>query len=265
VPIPENAQAIWNFLIAQGFTSNAAAGIEGNIEQESGGDPTAGTNPPGAGLIQILGDPGGSLSSELAKTMQYIKANGSVSDINANSPNPASSALYFSTKYERPDPALANNQNREASAVEVANAAASGNWPVGTASTPSSASTTSASGIPNPFGITSDIFGNIGSDIFTGLTNGILKALGLPSLKDLFERAALIVLGFVLLIIGIHLMSGGTGSSQPINITTNETADSTTTTRRVNAGPVKHTKTTKVAKEGKGVGAGEAMEAAAVA
>ena len=129
MPVPQNAEAIWHYLIGQGFTPNAAAGILGNMEQESGGNPMAGSNPPGRGLIQILGDPGGSLETELGRTMAYIRRNGSVADINAHASSPSSAAEYFSTKYERPDPAAANNPNRMASADAVASAARSGRWP----------------------------------------------------------------------------------------------------------------------------------------
>ena len=136
MPVPQNAQAIYTFLTGQGFTPNAAAGILGNIEQESGGNPEE----QGGGLIQILGQAGGTLTEQLAATMKYILANGSVADINAHATTPQDAALYFSTAYERPNAALANNANREASALAVAQAAQSGNWPKGTAT----ATTTSA-------------------------------------------------------------------------------------------------------------------------
>lgn len=195
MPVPQNAQAIWNFLTGQGFSSNAAAGIEGNIEQESGGDPTAGSNPPGAGLIQILGDSGGSLSSELSKTMAYIKANGSVSDINANSASPAASALYFSNKYERPAPATANNSNRENSAEETFQAAQSGNWPAGSTSSP--ASTT---------GILSNPLGTAVEPILSWVGNQLLTKLGVSDLKDAMERLGLILLGVALVILGLNML-----------------------------------------------------------
>jgi hypothetical protein len=127
--IPENAKAIYTFLTGAGFSPNAAAGILGNIEQESGGNPES----PSGGLIQILGQSGGSLKEQLQATMAYIRANGSVKDINAHATSPSAAALYFSTKYERPNASLANNQNRVASAELVAKAAASGKWPKGTA------------------------------------------------------------------------------------------------------------------------------------
>jgi hypothetical protein len=127
--IPENAKPIYTFLTGAGFSPNAAAGILGNIEQESGGNPES----PSGGLIQILGQSGGSLKEQLQATMTYIRANGSVKDINAHATSPSAAALYFSTKYERPNAALANNQNRVASAELVAKAAESGKWPKGTA------------------------------------------------------------------------------------------------------------------------------------
>jgi hypothetical protein len=131
MPIPQNAEAIWTFLIKQGFSSNAAAGILGNIEQESGGNPEE----QGGGLIQILGQAGGSLAEQLTATMNYILANGSVSDINAHASSASAAALYFSDQYERPDAALANNTNREDSANEVLAASQSGNWATGSDST----------------------------------------------------------------------------------------------------------------------------------
>jgi hypothetical protein len=125
--IPQNAKAIYSFLRAEGFSLNAAAGILGNIEQESGGNPAES----GGGLIQILqGNPGyttsTSLKAQLAGVMAYIRANGSVADINAHSQSPESAALYFSSKYERPG--IPDNANRTASAALVAKAAKSGNW-----------------------------------------------------------------------------------------------------------------------------------------
>lgn len=166
MPVPENAQAIYTFLTGQGFNANAAAGILGNIEQESGGNPEE----QGGGLIQILGQAGGTLTEQLAATMKYILANGSVADINAHSTSPSAAALYFSTAYERPNAALANNANREASAQEVAQAASSGNW--STSATPDGSTGTATdltsflTGIPTEFGDFFTIFHNLVSPAF---------------------------------------------------------------------------------------------------
>lgn len=147
MPVPENAQAIWDFLTKAGFNENAAAGILGNIEQESGGNPAA----PGGGLIQILsGNAGFTSSTALAAQMEsiitYIKANGSISDINAHASTPEAAALYFSSSYERPLASAANNPNREASAAAVLEAAKSGKWPTSTGADASTGAST-ASGL----------------------------------------------------------------------------------------------------------------------
>jgi hypothetical protein len=247
MPVPQNAQAIWSFLTGQGFNANAAAGIEGNIEQESGGDPTAGSNPPGAGLIQILGDSGGSLSSELQKTMAYIKANGGVADINSNSPSPAASALYFSNKYERPAPATANNSNRENSAEETFQAAQSGNWPASSGTNATDTSLTS-----NPLGAAVE-------PVLSWVGNQLLSKLGVTDLKDAMERLGLILLGVALVILGLNMLGHSVvsaGSSPSGAVKTEDVAPETTEKRAVAKGPAEHEAKT---------GAARAVEAAAVA
>lgn len=146
--IPSNARQIWDYLVGQGLSSNAAAGILGNIEQESGGDPQAGSLSGGYGEIQWT--PGYAyfsgpvpLSAQLPAIMSYINANGSVADINAHAGSPGEAALYFSQKYERPNPAAANNANRQQSAELVYQAAQSG-WPQGSTATPVDYTTNSA-------------------------------------------------------------------------------------------------------------------------
>ena len=103
------------------------------------------------------------------------------------------------------------------------------------------------------------------SSITSGIINTFLKALGLNSLKDMFERLGLIILGFVLVIVGIHLLAGGS-ASQAINITTSsEKSDTESKTSRKIKTPVGTHQTSSVTKSaGKGL-EGEAVEAAAVA
>ena len=208
MPIPQNAQAIYTFLTGAGFNANAAAGILGNIEQESGGNPAA----PGGGLIQILsGNPGYTSNTSLAAQMQsilaYVKANGSISDINAHASSPSAAALYFSTKYERPNASLANNANRQSSADAVASAAKSGNW------------STAASSVPSTTG-------GAGSDILGWLTG---STGFLSDFKDLFTifhnlispsfwlRIGAFFIGSALLIFGIYALvkANGDGSLMP--------------------------------------------------
>jgi hypothetical protein len=134
MPVPDNAELIWNYLIGQGLSVNATAGILGNITQESGGSPTAGVWPSNYGLIQwtpasnYFSSPP-SLQAQLPAIIRYIQENGSIADVNAHAPSPSAAALYFSDVYERPNAEFANNPNRMNSATEVAQAAQSGHWP----------------------------------------------------------------------------------------------------------------------------------------
>jgi hypothetical protein len=69
-------------------------------------------------------------------------------------------------------------------------------------------------GIPGIPGMSIPGFG--GSDIFSGiagdLINPILQQLGVSSLKDLFQRLGLILLGSVLLIVGLTMIGRDVGS-----------------------------------------------------
>lgn len=128
--LPENAKAIYEFLTGHGYSPNAAAGIVGNIEQESGGNPAA----PTGGLIQILrGGPGYTSNTSLGAQMQSILAynnaqgSGLIRQLNQQS-SPTAAAAFYSSQFERPAAWAANNANREQSAADVAAAAKSGNW-----------------------------------------------------------------------------------------------------------------------------------------
>ena len=163
MPVPQNAKAIYSLLTAAGLSPNAAAGILGNIEQESGGNPSAGNYPANYGLIQwtpanqsgYTVPRGSSVATQVTYIIKYIEANGSIADINTHSPTPSAAALYFSTNYERPLASAANNPNRESSAEAVAVAASSGNWPQAAGLT----SDTSAGTSGGILGIPSEITG----------------------------------------------------------------------------------------------------------
>jgi len=126
----ENAEAIYKGLLAMGLSTNAAAGVAGNIYQESHGNPSS---PSGAGgglfgetLANGGSTGGGSLTQQLAALKSYIAANGSIGAINANASTPQAAADYFSNNYERPG--IPDLSNREQAAEWVAAAAQSGNW-----------------------------------------------------------------------------------------------------------------------------------------
>lgn len=95
------------------------------------------------------------------------------------------------------------------------------------------------------------------SGVTSGIINTVLKMLGLGSMKDLFERLGLIILGFALVMLGIHLLSSG-GGGQAFNVQTETTEAGTT--RKIKT-PVSQSKTTTALK----TGATGAVEAAAVA
>src|ERR1700722_13277314 len=128
----ENAEAIYKGLLAMGLSTNAAAGVAGNIYQESGGNPSSSSGA-GGGLfgeeIQNGGSVGGgTMTEQLAALAKYIAANGSIADVNSHASTPEAAAVYFMQKYERPNVALENEANRVAAANYVASAAKSGDW-----------------------------------------------------------------------------------------------------------------------------------------
>ena len=123
--VPANYAAIVSFLTSHGYTGNAAAGIAGNIWQESDGNPES-VGDGGGGLIGWTPLPGGyvtgnyaaDLQTQLAAVLtfnqiwsQYIPA------LNAAS-SPAAAAAIYVTDFERAGiPAVGN---REAAAEAVA-------------------------------------------------------------------------------------------------------------------------------------------------
>ena len=120
------------------------------------------------------------------------------------------------------------------------------------------AGTTSASGIGIPgTGISV-------SGLVTSAVNALLGMLGLGSLKDMAERAGLIILSFALVILGIHLLasgSGGSTKSQPVVVNEEKSEGATSSS---SSKPVSEGKTTS-RRVAAGTGSSRAIEAAAVA
>jgi hypothetical protein len=125
--LPENYPAIVGFLMAHGYTGLAAAGIAGNIYQESKGNPeSVGTG--GGGLIGwtplpagfVTGNPAADLRTQLVALLtynqqwaQYLPAlNAATSAIQA--------ADIFMTDFERPGIPAASNREGAAAAVAAA-------------------------------------------------------------------------------------------------------------------------------------------------
>jgi len=119
--------AIVNFLIANGYTHNAVAGIAGNIYQESKGDPEA-VGMGGGGLIgwtplqsgMVTGNPAADLQTQLAAILTYNQIWASyIPALNAAA-TPADAAYIYVTDFERAGIPAAST--REASAQDVATA-----------------------------------------------------------------------------------------------------------------------------------------------
>jgi hypothetical protein len=125
--LPLNVTAIVSFLLAHGYTHNAAAGIAGNIYQESKGNPEA-IGMGGGGLIGwtplragfVTGNPAADLRTQLAAILDYNQIWSSYLPALNAAGSPASAAYIYVTDFERAGiPAAAT---REASAANVARA-----------------------------------------------------------------------------------------------------------------------------------------------
>src|SRR6202034_3463143 len=125
--LPENYAAIVNFLTAHGYTGLAAAGIAGNMYQESDGNPES-EGDGGGGLIGwtplpdgfVTGNPSADLQTQLTAIQafnkiwsQYIPA------LNAAS-SPAAAADIYVTDFERAGIPAAGNREAAATAVAAA-------------------------------------------------------------------------------------------------------------------------------------------------
>jgi hypothetical protein len=125
--LPLNVTAIVSFLLGHGYSRNAAAGIAGNIYQESKGDPES-VGMGGGGLIGFTPLPGGyvtgnaaaDLQTQLSAVLAYNQQWSAYLPALNSAATPADAAYIYVTDFERAGiPAAAT---REASATEVASA-----------------------------------------------------------------------------------------------------------------------------------------------
>jgi hypothetical protein len=125
--LPENYAAIVSFLTAHGYTGLAAAGIAGNMYQESKGDPeSVGTG--GGGLIgftplpagYVTGNPAADLQTQLNAVLTYNKQwSQYIPALNAATSATAAADIYMSD-FERPGIPAAGNREGAANAVAQA-------------------------------------------------------------------------------------------------------------------------------------------------
>lgn len=125
--LPENWQTIGAYLLRAGYTPIETAGILGNIEQESGGDPEA-VGSSGGGLIgfwptppgYITGNPARDLQIQLAGIVRYNNEQGSLALARLRQARtPTEAAQIYMQLFERPAVSTENAANREQSAALV--------------------------------------------------------------------------------------------------------------------------------------------------
>jgi hypothetical protein len=125
--LPQNVTAIVSFLLAHGYSHNAAAGIAGNMYQESKGDPES-VGMGGGGLIgftplpagYVTGNTAADLQVQLNAVLKYNQIWAQYLSALNGAATPADAAYIYVTDFERAGiPAAAT---REASAQAVASA-----------------------------------------------------------------------------------------------------------------------------------------------
>ena len=125
--LPDNVTAIVSFLLANGYSDNAAAGIAGNMYQESKGDPES-QGMGGGGLIgftplpagYVTGNPATDLQTQLSAVLTYNQGWASYLPALNAAASPADAASIYVTDFERAGIPAAST--REASAENVASA-----------------------------------------------------------------------------------------------------------------------------------------------
>jgi Phage tail lysozyme len=125
--LPGNVTAIVNFLLSNGYTRNAAAGIAGNIYQESKGDPES-VGMGGGGLIGwtplpsgfVTGDPAADLQTQLAAILTYDNGWSAYLPALNDAATPADAAYIYVTDFERAGIPAASTREASADAVAAA-------------------------------------------------------------------------------------------------------------------------------------------------
>jgi hypothetical protein len=125
--LPDNVTAIVSFLLAHGYSDNAAAGIAGNMYQESKGDPES-EGMGGGGLIgftplpagYVTGNPATDLQTQLNAVLTFNQGWASYLPALNAAASPADAASIYVTDFERAGIPAAST--REASADNVASA-----------------------------------------------------------------------------------------------------------------------------------------------
>jgi hypothetical protein len=125
--LPDNVTAIVSFLLAHGYSDNAAAGIAGNMYQESKGNPES-EGDGGGGLIgwtplpagYVTGNPAADLQTQLSAVLTFNEQWSQYLPQLNDAATPADAAAIYVTDFERAGIPAAGT--REAAAQDVASA-----------------------------------------------------------------------------------------------------------------------------------------------
>jgi hypothetical protein len=125
--LPENYATIVDFLVAHGYSHLAAAGIAGNMYQESGGNPES-VGSGGGGLIgftplpsgYVTGNPAADLKTQLNAVLTYNQQWAQfIPPLNAATSATEAADIYMND-FERPGLPAAANREGAAQAVAAA-------------------------------------------------------------------------------------------------------------------------------------------------
>jgi hypothetical protein len=151
-----NLLRLAQFLVSNGYSRTAAAGVAGAVAGESGGDPES-TSPDAAGLIQwtppskaapaapvVTGDPQTDFDNQLTDILHYNNTNGNVEALKKLSGDPVAASDYYSQNFERP--AVLDSDVRSSVANDIYSALA--NYQPDAAYTQYSAPSAASSSVP---------------------------------------------------------------------------------------------------------------------
>lgn len=216
----QNAQ-IWNGLHSLGLNDTAAAGVMGNMAQESSMNPQEA----GGGLMQWIngrwtalvnyarskGLSPDSAAAQVGYFGQELTAGNegiTLQGLNAQ-PSPAAAALYVSENYERPKASAANNPNREAQAGAfysqfTGGKASSAGLPTATPTSAGGSSQGTSEQSSNPFPSGNDIIDEIDKSMKIQNFDIIHPAASLTQDAGAISlRVVMVLIGLILIIFGL--------------------------------------------------------------
>lgn len=220
-----NEQLVWQTLLAEGATPVQAAGIMGNIQNESGFDPEYNNPSQGIGLIQWIGSyltgsnpvprPTGNIQADIQAQVKYLASTGGLKA--ASGATPKEAGQNFAMKYERCTdcgPGGSQTVARGNNAQAIYQQAIAGNWGT-TPGTPAGSGSSSSSGSLPASGV-----GNLAGYNWLQSYAALLSAPGGWASLNLasdatvlvvrggtFLLGALVFLGGLTIIVGVPVLS----------------------------------------------------------